>query len=174
MRITTLKHIGLPLALWCVFSIPVYADTAFFDGNVMHVPELLVFQEDVPQLLQQVELQKGKGNNFVLVNAGGFDQASVQSISADAEVVRGDALVVHIEGEKSLECVTLNPVSVSRVDNAFHLVVTEQPVPAHVSCMVGTHPFQLDSMIDTTLLESGTYSIYVHGLYIEVIVKEQD
>lgn len=172
MKFSNRKLACLPFMLWGVYAIPVNADTVFFDGTVMHVPELLVFQEERPQLLKQVELQKKKANSFELVHAGDLDYANVQSISADSEIVSGDPLVVDLSGEKSLECVTLNPVSVSRLGNDFHLVVTEQPVPAHVSCIAVTAPFTLTGTIETTSLAAGTYGIHAHGLHIDVTVTE--
>lgn len=171
MKTTLVKTVAATLMVWSAWSVAARADTAFFDGSVMHVPELLVYQDDTPQLLQQVQLQRKHASYFELVYASEVGYANVQSMSADSEIVRGDPLVVHIEGFKSLECVTLNPVSVNRVGDEFHLVVTEQPVPAHVTCLVGEHPFELDFTIATDALGAGTYVIHAHGLYIEVLIQ---
>ena len=173
MKISDMKKIVVLLALWGGLTMMVRADDAFFDGSTLRLPELMVFefQDETPQLLQDVELQMKTRGEFEMVQSSEFDYARVDGISSDSEIVAGDPLVVHISGFKAVDCVRLNPVSVGRFGTAFYLVVTEQPPRDNVRCTTGTQSFLIGETIDTTDLEPGVYDVFVHGLHIQVRLK---
>lgn len=96
--------------------------------------------------------------------------AQVKFLSTPTDVSLGKSAFIHIEGYKSLQCVRLNEVSISRKGNDFFLAVSEQPVPENIRCVPGLYPFQTDIELRTAHLGPGKYSVHAHGLSIYFVV----
>lgn len=96
---------------------------------------------------------------------GGTQRPLVAITDVSVETAAGDPPVaeVTIDGYKSVPCVELEPLGMSRSGNTFYVVIAETVQGPAESCVAVIDPFTLTIELDTFDLESGEYKLNVNG-----------
>jgi len=142
-------------------------DAAVFRDGALKIPAVVNLDGDQVEYYADVTVEQLNGLDFRLLGAVPRTLATIDAMSVTVMQTLPVTATLELAGVFSDPCVTLEPVSVTREDNTFHVVVAEAPPNPAALCLAAVVPFEKSVPLDVTGLTAGNYRVLVNGKLLE-------
>lgn len=140
-----------------------YGETALFREGVLTIPGLVHLDGVNVEYYGDVTLQQVEGREFRLLEAHPRTLATINAMSVTVIELEPVSVTLELAGVFSDPCVSLEPISVNRIDNTFYVAVAEVPPDPAALCLAAIVPFEVSFPLDVSGLGAGNYLVYVNG-----------
>jgi hypothetical protein len=140
------------------------ADTAIYRDDKLMIPAGAVINASGQFYYKDIVLQADANGRLRVMAASPRPLVYIDSVNAtvvETQTVR--SVEISIAGNKSVPCVSLEEVAVSRKDAVFTVLVAETVMGPAESCIAIVSPFDLNVPLDVSGLPAGTYKVVVNG-----------
>lgn len=158
-----MQSLKLLLAVATFTGTLAHAEPALFHNGVLSIPAVVTLDGDQVKYFGDVTLRQINDREFRLLEAGPRTLATIDSMSVTVIELDPVTVTLEVAGVFSDPCVSLEPVSVTRLDNKFYVAVAEVPPDPAALCLAAVVPFQAEIPLDVTGLVAGNYLVYVNG-----------
>jgi len=159
-----MKHVLLGLVLLASIINESQAGTALYKDAALRIDEVVVVKQGAGSYYKNVLFEAQPGGRFRFVGASRSPLATVEEITIVSEATVPARVTVQLDGYKSLPCVGLEPLGMSRTGTRFHIVLAETVLPPTATCIAMTDPFTISFELDTFGLAPGAYQLNANGL----------
>lgn len=139
-----------------------YGEPPVYRDGVLKIPSVVTLDGDEVKYFGDVILHLTNGQEFRLMEANPRTLATIDTMSVTVMESLPPSVVLELAGVYSDPCVSLEPISVTRDGNEFHVVVAEVPPDPAALCIAMVVPFEVSVPLDVTGLDSGNYLVYVN------------
>ncbi len=158
-----MQALKLLLLSMVLSSYLVHADAPLFRDGTLKIPAVVSLQGDEVAYYGDVTLELTDGQEFRLREASPRTLATIDAMSVTVVETLPTSVELELSGVFSDPCVHLEPISVSRNGNDFHVVVAEVPPDPAALCIAQVVPFDVTVSLDVTGLAAGNYLVHVNG-----------
>ena len=138
------------------------AKPAIYQNQSLEIPQAVALRQDGPAYFADVKLSTNPDGSLsvdaTLQNLVMVDSAEVLLLESFPVQVS-----IKVAGNKSVPCVELQPVAVSREGDLFTVVIAETSLGPAETCIAVLDPFELSVALDMLGLSAGTYRVNVNG-----------
>lgn len=153
----------------------VLADTAIYRDDKLMIPSGAVINASGQFYYKDIVLQADANGRLKVVAASKRPLVCVDSVNATVVETQDDRSVeIAIAGNKSVPCVSLEEVAISRKDNVFTVLVAETVMGPAESCIAIVSPFDINVPLDVTGLPAGTYKVVANGEEASFVLTKDD
>lgn len=153
----------------------VNADTAIYRDDKLMIPSGAVITASGQFYYKDIVLQADANGRLRVLAASPRPLVYIDSVNAtvvETQDVR--SVEIAIAGNKSVPCVSLEEVAVSRKDAVFTVLVAETVMGPAESCIAMVSPFDINVPLDVTGLPAGTYKVVVNGKEASFVLSKGD
>lgn len=143
------------------------AEPAVYQDDVLRINEAVVIRDSGSTYFKNVRFEPNANGTWRFVDASQRTLVSIDEISVVSEATVPARVEVTVEGHKSVPCVELEPLGMSRSSDTFHVVIAETELGPAESCIAMLAPFTHTFELDTFGLEAGAYKLNVNGMETE-------
>jgi hypothetical protein len=161
-----MKKSLIVLALSALFA-QARAEPAVYQDEVLSINEAVVIRDNGSTYFKNVRFEPNANGSWRLVDATQRPLVGIDEISVVSEATVPARVEVTVEGYKSVPCVELEPLGMSRSGDTFHVVIAETEMGPAESCIAMLEPFTHTFELDTFGLEAGAYKLNVNGMETE-------
>lgn len=150
----------------CLFGLSAgaMADPAVYRGNTMNIDSGVLITNSKQQYYTNIVLNADANGKLTIVSAKQRPLVYIDNvIPTVVENAEERSVTLTIAGNKSVPCVELEEVAVSRKDEVFTVLIAETELGPAESCIAMLDPFEIDVPLDVYDLHSGTYKLIVNG-----------
>jgi hypothetical protein len=148
------------------------ADPAVYRDDKLIIPSAVLINATTSQYYSDVVLTTDAAGKLQIVSAS--PRPLVASVDSVIPVVTENddlrTVKLTIAGNKSVPCVALEEVAVSRKDAVFTLVVAESVMGPAQTCIAVLDPFEVTVPLDVSALPAGTYAAVVNGKEVSFVL----
>ena len=162
-----MKPSYISLALLAVCAGQVGAEPAVYQDEALSINEAVVIRGNGSTYFKNVRFEPNANGTWRFVDASQRPLVSIDEISVVSEATVPARVEVTVEGHKSVPCVELEPLGMSRSSDTFHVVIAETEMGPADSCIAMLAPFTHTFELDTFGLEPGAYKLNVNGMETE-------
>lgn len=162
-----MKKSLIAVTLFSALASQVQAEPAVYQDQLLSIDEAVVIREDTGKYFRDVRFEPNPNGTWRLTEATPSQLAGIEEITVVAEATVPAKVEVTVNGYKSLPCVDLEPLGMSRSGDTFHVVIAETALPPYATCIAMIDPFTQTFELDTFGLEAGTYKLNVNGMETE-------
>ena len=162
-----MKKTLVALALVSTFAAAAHAAPAVYQDEVLTINEAVVIRDNGSVYFKNVRFEPNANGTWSFVDATQRPLVGIEEISVVSEATEPARVEVTVEGYKSVPCVELEPLGMSRSGDTFHVVIAETEMGPAESCIAMLDPFTLSFELDTFGLEPGAYKLNVNGMETE-------
>jgi hypothetical protein len=162
-----MKTLLIATALFAALAGQVQADPAVYEDKVLTIGEAVVIRDDKSIYFKNVRFEANDNGTWRFTGASQRPLVHIDEITVVAEATEPATVEVTVEGYKSVPCVKLEPLGMSRTGDTFHVVIAETVLGPAESCIAMIDPFTLTFELDTFGLEEGAYKLDVNGMETE-------
>lgn len=140
------------------------ADPAVYRDGVMVIDSGVVIGARAQAYFSDIEMTTDAAGKLIITKATQLPLVYIDTV--DATVVDNAeerSVKLTIAGNKSVPCVSLADVAVTRKDNVFTVVVAETVQGPAESCIAVLDPFEIEVPLDVADLPAGSYDVKVNG-----------
>lgn len=134
-----------------------------YQDSALTIPQVAVFDGDEPAYFTNVQLSNDGDGKLALVSAQASNLVTITSVQAMILESFPVQINLLVSGYKSVPCVELEPVAVSRKDTQFTVLIAETTLGPAESCIALIDPFETNVSLDVLELAAGTYTVSVNG-----------
>lgn len=139
------------------------AKPAVFRNSQLEISEAVVLAGESYQYFKHVHLQVLPSGQLALVNAEPRTLAQVRELAVAVFFTEPAEVELTVSGEFSDPCVELEPVSVTRDGNTYHVVLAETAPNPAATCLAQVVPYEISIPLDVAGLPLGNYRVLVNG-----------
>lgn len=151
------------------------AEPAIYRDGAMHLDTGVLITEARQEYFGDIVMELDATGKLMITSAA--PRPLVQIDSVEPVVVENEAgreVTLAIAGNKSVPCVELEEVAVSRKDDTFTVLVAETVLGPEESCVAVLDPFEISVPLDLTGLDAGTYQVTVNGVESEFVLTQDE
>ena len=158
-----MKKSHIAATLLAALAAHAQAEPAVYQDQVLTINEAVVIRDNGSTYFKDVRFEPNANGSWRFVAGTQRPLAGIEEISVVSAATVPPSVEVTVEGYKSVPCVELEPLGMSRSGDTFYVVIAETvPGPAE-SCIAIIDPFTINFELDTFGLEAGTYTLNVNG-----------
>jgi hypothetical protein len=164
------KLIALPLIalpLFAALASQASAAPAVYQDQVLTISEAVVIRDNGSTYFKNARFEPNANGTWRLIDAAQRPLVGIEEITVVSEATVPARVEVTVEGYKSVPCVELEPLGMSRSNDTFHVVIAETVQGPAESCIAKIEPFTHTFELDTFGLEAGAYKLNVNGMETE-------
>lgn len=139
------------------------AQPAIYQKQSLEITQAVALGQDGPAYFADIKLSTNPDGSLSLVDATLQNLVMMDSV----EVLLLESFPVQVSikeaGNKSVPCVELQPVALSREGDLFTVVIAETSLGPAETCIAVPDPFELSFALDVLGLSAGTYGVNVNG-----------
>ncbi|MGV3590844.1 MAG: hypothetical protein ACO1PZ_04080 [Gammaproteobacteria bacterium] len=150
-------------SLFAVFAGQANAAPAVYQDDVLTISEAVVIRDNGSRYFKNVRFTPNANGTWSFVSGSERPLAAIEEITVVTEATNPPVVEVTVEGYKSVPCVELEPLGMSRSGDTFYVVIAETVQDPEESCIAMIDPFTLTFELDTFGLEAGAYKLNVNG-----------
>lgn len=151
-------------AITLSFSQSLTADTTVYRDGVISISEGIVISQNVGTYFKNIQLAANSNGNFQVIAAEPRSLVSIDSVAIIILESFPVQISIVVEGFKSVPCVDLEPVAVSRYNNVFTVLLAETELDSGESCIAVIDPFEIVIPLEVYGLKAGVYIVTVNGM----------
>ncbi len=140
-----------------------HAEPAVYQDQLLTINEAVVIRDDESIYFKNVRFEPNANGTWRFIGATQRPLAGIEEITVVSEATVPATVEVTVDGYKSVPCVELEPLGMSRSGDTFHVVIAETEMGPAESCIAMIDPFTLTFELDTFGLEAGAYKLNVNG-----------
>ena len=140
-----------------------HADPAVYQDEVLTINEAVVIRDDGSTYFKNVRFEPNANGTWRFVEGSQRPLVGIEEITVVSEASNPPVVEVTVDGYKSVPCVELEPLGMSRSGDTFYVVIAETVQDPEESCIAMIDPFTLTFELDTFGLEAGAYKLNVNG-----------
>lgn len=173
MKLSTLKNLAVIGTL--ALSGSVLADAAIYRDDKLLIPAGAVINASGQFYYKDIVLQANANGSLKVLSASPRPLVHVDSVNPTVvETQDSRSVEVAIAGNKSVPCVSLEQVAVSRKDAVFTVLVAETVMGPAESCIAIVSPFDIKVPLDVSGLRAGTYKVVANGKEATFVLNKDD
>lgn len=158
-----MKQSLITAAIFAALAGQAQADTAVYQNSVLTINEAIVIQDNGSSYFKNVRFVPNTNGTWRFTGATQRPLATIEEISVTSLATEPATVEVSVEGYKSLPCVELEPLVMSRSSDTFYVVIPETTLDTEEACIGIIEPFTLTFPLDTFGLEAGAYKLNING-----------
>jgi hypothetical protein len=158
-----MKKSSIALTLFAALCAQANAEPAVYQDEVLTINEAVVIRDNGSTYFKNVRFEPNANGTWRFVSGTQRPLVGVDEITVVAEATNPPTVEVTVAGYKSVPCVELEPLGMSRSGDTFHVVIAETVMGPAESCIAMIDPFTLSFELDTFGLEAGAYKLNVNG-----------
>lgn len=162
-----MKKTFIAVAMFAALAGKAQAEPAVYQDQTLTINEAVVIREGTSSYFKNVRFEPNANGTWRFAGATQRPLAGVEEITVVSEATEPATVSVTVDGYKSLPCVELEPLGMSRSGDTFHVVIAETELGPAESCIAMIDPFTLTFELDTFGLEAGAYKLNVNGMTTE-------
>lgn len=139
------------------------AAPAVYQDEVLTIDEGIVIQDSGSIYFKNIRFEPNANGTWRFAGGSQRPLVGIEEISVVSEATDPPVVEVTVEGYKSVPCVELEPLGMSRSGDTFYVVIAETEMGPAESCIAVIDPFTLSFELDTFGLEPGEYKLNVNG-----------
>lgn len=139
------------------------AQPAIYQNQSLQIPQAVALGQDGPAYFADVKLSTNPDGSLSVVDATLQNLVMVDSVDVLLLESFPVQVSITVAGNKSVPCVELQPVAVSREGDLFTVVIAETSLGPAETCIAVLDPFELSVALDVLGLSAGTYRVNVNG-----------
>jgi hypothetical protein len=151
------------LALFAALAERASAEPAVYKDQVLTINEGVVIHDNGGTYFKNVRFTPNANGTWRLVDATQRPLVGIEEVTVVSEATVPPKVEVTVEGYKSVPCVELEPLGMSRSGDTFHVVIAETVMGPAESCIAMIAPFTHTFELDTFGLATGAYKLNVNG-----------
>ena len=153
----------------------VVADAAIYRDNMLMIPAGAVINASGGFYYKDIVLQADANGRLTVVSASPRPLVHVDNVKPTVvETLDNRTVEVALAGYKSVPCVALEKVAVSRKNDVFTVLVAETVMGPAESCIAIVSPFDIKVPLDVTGLRAGTYKVVANGKEATFVLTRDD
>ncbi len=141
----------------------VQAEPAVYQHQLLTINEAIIIRDDAGSYFKNVRFEPNANGTWRFIGATQRPLVGIEEITVVSEATVPAKVEVTVDGHKSVPCVELEPLGMSRSGDTFHVVIAETVMGPAESCIAMIDPFTLTFELDTFGLEAGAYKLNVNG-----------
>jgi hypothetical protein len=158
-----MKKSLIALTLFATLAGQANAEPAVYQDEVLTINEAVVIRDNGSTYFKNVRFEPNANGTWRFVSGTQRPLVGIEEITVVSEATNPPTVEVTVEGYKSVPCVKLEPLGMSRSGDTFHVVIAETVLGPAESCIAMIDPFTLKFELDTFGLEAGAYQLNVNG-----------
>jgi hypothetical protein len=139
------------------------AEPAVYQDEVLSINEAVVIRDNGSTYFKNVRFEPNANGTWRFVDATQRPLVGIEEVTVVSEATVPARVEVTVEGYKSVPCVELEPLGMSRSGDTFHVVIAETEMGPAESCIAVIEPFTHSFELDTFGLAAGAYKLNVNG-----------
>lgn len=155
--------ISLTVATLLAMAGLVNAEPAVYQDQLLTINEAVIIRDEAGSYFKNVRFEPNANGTWRFIGATQRPLVGIEEITVVSEATVPAKVEVTVDGYKSVPCVALEPLGMSRSGDTFHVVIAETEMSPAESCIAMIDPFTLTFELDTFGLEAGTYQLNVNG-----------
>lgn len=153
----------LAFALFAALACRANAGPAVYQDGVLTISEGIVIRDNGSSYYKDVRFEPNANGTWRYVSGAPRPLVGIDEVTVVAEATNPPKVTVTVKGYKSVPCVKLEPLGMSRSGDTFHVVIAETVLGPAESCIAIIDPFTLSFQLDTFGLKAGAYKLNVNG-----------
>jgi hypothetical protein len=141
----------------------VSAAPAVYQDDLLTIDEAIVIRDSGTIYFKDVSFEPNANGTWTFLGGSQRPLAAVEEVTVVTAASEPPVVEVTVEGYKSVPCVGLEPLGMSRSGDTFYVVIAETVQGPAESCIAIIDPFTLTFELDTFGLEAGEYKLNVNG-----------
>jgi hypothetical protein len=163
-----MKKLFTTVTLFAAFASQVQAAPAVYQDELLTINEAVVIRDNDDSIyFKNVRFQPNANGTWSFLGGTQRPLVGIEEITVVSEATVPATVEVTVDGYKSVPCVELEPLGMSRSGDTFHVVIAETVQGPAESCIAMIDPFTLTFELDTFGLEAGAYKLNVNGMETE-------
>lgn len=162
-----MKYVSITAALLAACAGQALAEPAVYKDQVLSINEAVVIRANDSIYFKDVRFEPNANGTWRFVDATQRPLVGIEQLTVVSEATVPARVEVTVEGYKSVPCVELEPLGMSRSGDTFHVVIAETEMGPAESCIAMIAPFTHSFELDTFGLAAGTYRLKVNGMETE-------
>lgn len=158
-----MKKSFIAAGLIAALSTQVQAEPAVYQDDVLTISEAVVIRDNGSTYFKDVRFEPNTNGTWRFVGGTQRPLVGIEEISVVSVATEPPSVEVTVEGYKSVPCVELEPLGMSRSGDTFYVVIAETVLGPAESCIAVIDPFTLTFELDTFGLAAGAYKLNVNG-----------
>jgi hypothetical protein len=139
------------------------AQTPVYQDGILSIPAGALLNASGQYYYKDIQLQADAAGRLKVLAASPRPLAYVDSVTPSVtETQDSRQVTLRIAGNKSVPCVALEPVAISRKADTFTLLVAETVQGPAESCIAVLAPFEITVPLDVSGLAAGSYKVVVN------------
>lgn len=139
------------------------AQPANYQNQSLQILQAVALGQDGPAYFADVKLSTNPDGSLSVVDATLQNLVMVDSVDVLLLESFPVQVSITVAGNKSVPCVELQPVAVSREGDLFTVVIAETSLGPAETCIAVLDPFEPSVALDVLGLSAGTYRVNVNG-----------
>lgn len=161
-------------ASWLVLASAAQAETAIYRDGTLSIPSGAVINSTGSKYYKDIVLQADTTGKFKITGATELPLVYIDSANPTVvETESARSVEIAIAGHRSVPCVQLQDVAVSRKDKVFNVVIAESVMGPAESCIAMLAPFDLKLPLSVAGLAAGTYKVIVNTIETSFVLTRQ-
>jgi len=153
----------LALSLFAALASQANAAPAVYQDQVLTISEAVVIRDNGSTYFKNARFEPNANGTWRFVDATQRPLVGIEEVTVVSSATVPPTVEVTVEGYKSVPCVELEPLGMSRTNDTFHVVIAETVMGPAESCIAMIEPFTHSFELDTFGLEAGVYKLNVNG-----------
>ena len=162
-----MKKLSIAALLAAGLTLQAQAEPAIYRDQVLSINEAIVIRDNGNIYFKNVRFEPNANGTWRFAGATQRPLVGIEEISVVSEATEPARVEVTVEGYKSVPCVELEPLGMSRSGDTFHVVIAETEMGPAESCIAMLAPFTHTFELDTFGLSAGAYQLNVNGMETE-------
>jgi hypothetical protein len=150
-----------------LFATRANAAPAVYQDQVLTISEAVVIRDNGSTYFKNARFEPNANGTWRFVDATQRPLVGIEEVTVVSSATVPPTVEVMVEGYKSVPCVELEPLGMSRSGDTFHVVMAETVMGPAESCIAMIAPFTHSFELDTFGLEAGAYKLNVNGMETE-------
>lgn len=139
------------------------AAPAVYQDELLTISEAVVVRDSGSTYFKDVRFEPNANGTWTFLGGSQRPLVAIEEVTVLTDAGDPPVAEVTVEGYKSVPCVELEPLAMSRSGDTFYVVIAETVQGPAESCIAVIDPFTLNFELDTFGLESGEYKLNVNG-----------
>jgi len=142
-----------------------YGNPAVLRDSVFTIDEAVLINGESFEYFKHVRLQLSPAGELIVLDAETRNLAEVKELNVVVSYTLPVQVELEVSGDLHDSCAHLEPVSVSRAGDDFHVVVAETAPDPAALCLPYANPvpYAVTVPLDVTGLTTGNYRVVVNG-----------
>ncbi|HEY0961502.1 MAG TPA: hypothetical protein VGE69_04020 [Pseudomonadales bacterium] len=158
-----MKKTFIVASLFAALAGQANAAPAVYQDGELTISEAVVIRDSGSTYYKNVRFEPNANGTWSFIGGSERPLVAIEEITVVTEATEPPVVEVTVEGYKSVPCVELEPLGMSRSGDTFYVVIAETVQGPAESCIAVVDPFTLSFELDTFGLEAGAYTLNVNG-----------